>query len=140
MSIRTIRRRSGSTVKLTFLAGLARRVTEAIGTTRIPSVTEQLGTLAAQVGMVNSMLSGMEASGRAGRRMVRAEQALQCTRRRSSPRALSALVQSVRDLAGGALIMLPSSAADFGNAELDAIVRKTQRSSDHGAGAEGQGA
>src|ERR1700758_4042573 len=51
------------TVKLTFLAGLARRVTEAIGTTRIPSVTEQLGTLAAQVGMVNSMLSGMEASG-----------------------------------------------------------------------------
>ena len=50
-------------VKLTFLAGLARRITEAIGTTRIPSVTEQLGTLAAQVGMVNSMLSGMEASG-----------------------------------------------------------------------------
>src|SRR6516165_3830318 len=50
-------------VKMTFLAGLARRLTEAIGTTRIPSIVEQLGTLAAQVGMVNSMLSGMEASG-----------------------------------------------------------------------------
>jgi 4-hydroxyphenylacetate 3-monooxygenase len=83
------------TVKLTFLAGLARRITEAIGTTRIPSVTEQLGTLAAQV--ITQELY---------------------------PR----FVQSVRDLAGGALIMLPSSAADFGNAELEAIIRKTQRS------------
>ena len=50
-------------VKIAFLAGLARRVTEAIGTTNIPSVAEQLGMLAAEVGMVNAMLSGMEASG-----------------------------------------------------------------------------
>src|SRR4051812_34046564 len=50
-------------VKLKFLAGLARRITEAIGTTKIPSVAEQLGMMTAQVGMVNSMLSGMEASG-----------------------------------------------------------------------------
>ena len=50
-------------VKIAFLAGLARRLTEAIGTTNIPSVSEQLGMLAAQVGMVNAMLSGMEASG-----------------------------------------------------------------------------
>src|SRR5262245_46062754 len=50
-------------VKLTFLCALAHRISEAIGTTRIPSVAEQLGYLAAQVGMVNAMLSGMEASG-----------------------------------------------------------------------------
>ncbi len=116
------------TVKLTFLAGLARRVTEAIGTTRIPSVTEQLGTLAAQVGMVNSMLSGMEASGvQVGEWFVPNKHymyAAQVITQDLYPR----FVQSVRDLAGGALIMLPSSAADFGNAELDAIIRKTQRS------------
>ena len=116
------------TVKLTFLAGLARRVTEAIGTTRIPSVTEQLGTLAAQVGMVNSMLSGMEASGvQVGEWYVPNKHymyAAQVITQELYPR----FVQSVRDLAGGALIMLPSSAADFGNAELDAIIRKTQRS------------
>src|SRR6185437_11673385 len=35
-------------VKIKFLCGLARRITEAIGTTRIPSVAEQLGMLAAQ--------------------------------------------------------------------------------------------
>ena len=50
-------------VKIAFLVGLARRITEAIGTTNIPSVAEQLGMLAAEVGMVNAMLSGMEASG-----------------------------------------------------------------------------
>jgi 4-hydroxyphenylacetate 3-monooxygenase len=116
------------TVKLTFLAGLARRITEAIGTTRIPSVTEQLGTLAAQVGMVNSMLSGMEASGaQVGEWYVPNKHymyAAQVITQELYPR----FVQSMRDLAGGALIMLPSSAADFGNAELDAIIRETQRS------------
>src|SRR6516164_3180867 len=49
------------TVKLAFLAGLARRLTEAIGTTKMAAVAEQLGMLAAQVGGVNAMLSGMEA-------------------------------------------------------------------------------
>src|ERR1700726_3358563 len=34
-------------VKINFLVGLARRVTEAIGTTNIPSVPEHLGVLAA---------------------------------------------------------------------------------------------
>ena len=51
-------------VKIAFLAGIAHRVTEAIGTTKCPPVAEQLGMLAAQVlGMVNAMMSGMEASG-----------------------------------------------------------------------------
>ena len=39
-------------VKIKFLVGLARRITEAIGTTEIPSVREQLGTLAAQASML----------------------------------------------------------------------------------------
>src|ERR1700733_12137578 len=50
-------------VKIRFLAGLARRLTEAIGTTNIPSVSEKLGYMAAQASMVEAMLSGMEASG-----------------------------------------------------------------------------
>ena len=62
-------------VKIAFLAGIAHRVTEAIGTTKMPQVAEQLGMLAAQVGMVNAMMSGMEASGSQDRRMVCAEQA-----------------------------------------------------------------
>src|SRR5580693_2166405 len=116
------------TVKLTFLAGLARRITEAIGTTRIPSIVEQLGTLAAQVGMVNSMLSGMEASGsQVGEWYVPNKHymyAAQVITQDLYPR----VIQSIRDLAGGALIMLPSSAADFANPDEAAIINKTQRS------------
>jgi 4-hydroxyphenylacetate 3-monooxygenase len=116
------------TVKITFLAGLAKRITEAIGTSKIPSVVEQLGTLAAQVGMVNAMLSGMEASGsQIGEWYVPNKHymyAAQVITQELYPR----IIHSVRDLAGGALIMLPSSAADFANPEEAAIINKTQRS------------
>jgi 4-hydroxyphenylacetate 3-monooxygenase len=114
-------------VKLDFLAGLARRVTEAIGTTIIPAVTEQLGALAAQVGMVNAMLSGMEASGtQIGEWYVPNKHYMYAAHVMSQelyPRVMA----TIRDLAGGALIMLPSSVRDFANPELDAIIRKTQR-------------
>jgi 4-hydroxyphenylacetate 3-monooxygenase len=38
------------------------------------------------------------------------------------------VIQAIRDLAGGSLIMLPSSVRDFANPELETIIRKTQRS------------
>ncbi|HZV21793.1 MAG TPA: 4-hydroxyphenylacetate 3-hydroxylase C-terminal domain-containing protein, partial [Hyphomicrobiales bacterium] len=38
------------------------------------------------------------------------------------------LINMIRDLAGGALIMLPSSAEDFANPELAKIIELTQRS------------
>jgi 4-hydroxyphenylacetate 3-monooxygenase len=115
-------------VKIAFLAGLARRITEAIGTTKIPSVAEQLGFLAAQVGMVNAMLSGMEASGhQRGEWYVPNKQYMysaQVLTQDLYPR----VIQTIRDLAGGSLIMLPSSVRDFANPDLEPIIRKTQRS------------
>jgi 4-hydroxyphenylacetate 3-monooxygenase len=114
-------------VKLDFLAGVARRVTEAIGTIRIPVVTEQLGAIAAQVGMVNAMVSGMEASGtQIGEWYVPNKHymyAAHVMTQEIYPRVMA----TIRDLAGGALIMLPSSVRDFANPELEAIIRKTQR-------------
>src|SRR6201998_774875 len=50
-------------VKMKFLVGLAHKITEAIGTTNMPQVREQLGSLAANAGVVDAMVSGMEASG-----------------------------------------------------------------------------
>jgi 4-hydroxyphenylacetate 3-monooxygenase len=38
------------------------------------------------------------------------------------------VIRTIRELAGGALIMLPSSVLDFGNPEMTAIINKTQRS------------
>jgi 4-hydroxyphenylacetate 3-monooxygenase len=50
-------------VKLKFLVGIARKLTETIGTSTMPQVREQLGRLAANVGMVEAMLHGMEVGG-----------------------------------------------------------------------------
>jgi 4-hydroxyphenylacetate 3-monooxygenase len=115
-------------VKIAFMAGLARRVTEAIGTTGIPTVSEQLGMLAAQVGMVNAMLSGMEASGTQFGEWYVPNKHFMYSAQVLTQDLYPRVVQTIRDLAGGALIMLPSSVLDFGNPELAAIISKTQRS------------
>src|SRR5262244_2199220 len=115
-------------VKIRFLAGLAHGLTEAIGTTNIPSVREQLGFLAAQAAMVDGMLAGMEAEG-----AMRGEwyvpnkhymYAAQVLTQDLYPRVVNIL----RELAGGALIMLPSSIRDFSDPALAKIIRTTQRS------------
>jgi len=115
-------------VKVAFLAGLARRITEAIGTAKIPSVTEQLGLIAAQAGMVNAMLSGMEASGVQFKQWWVPNKHYMYSAQVVTQELYPRLVQSIRDLAGGALIMLPSSVLDFANPEIRAIIEKTQRS------------
>jgi 4-hydroxyphenylacetate 3-monooxygenase len=115
-------------VKVAFLAGLARRITEAIGTTKIPSVAEQLGTIAAQAGMVNAMLSGMEASGSQFKEWWVPNKHYMYSAQVITQELYPRLIQSIRDLAGGALIMLPSSVLDFANPEIRAIIDKTQRS------------
>ncbi len=115
-------------VKVAFLAGLARRITEAIGTTKIPSVAEQLGIMAAQVGMVNSMLSGMEASGSQFKEWWVPNRHFMYSAQVITQELYPRLIATIRDLAGGALIMLPSSVRDFANPEMRAIIDKTQRS------------
>ena len=77
-------------VKIKFLTGLAHRITEAIGTTNMPPIREQLGYLAAQASMVNAMLGGHGGRGLDARRVVRAEQALHVFRAGADPGSLPA--------------------------------------------------
>jgi 4-hydroxyphenylacetate 3-monooxygenase len=114
-------------VKLRFLCALGHRISEAIGTTNIPSVREQLGFLAAHAGTVGAMLAGMEAEGTMrgdwyvpNRHYMYSAQVLT---QDMYPRIINAL----RDLAGGSLIMLPSSVWDFANPQLAKIIQTTQR-------------
>jgi 4-hydroxyphenylacetate 3-monooxygenase len=114
-------------VKIKFLCGLAHRISEAIGTTNIPSVREQLGFLAAQSGMVNAMLAGMEAEG-----SMRGEWYVPNKHYMYSAQVLTQdlyprVINLLRELAGGSLIMLPSSIHDFADASVAKIVRTTQR-------------
>ena len=115
-------------VKVKFLVGLAHKITEAIGTTAMPPIREQLGSLAAQASMVDAMMAGMEAEGsKRGEWWVPNKHYMysaQVLTQDLYPR----IVNTLRDLAGGALIMLPSSVHDFNDAGLKRIIGLTQRS------------
>jgi len=117
-------------VKFKFLVGLARRICETIGTAKMPPVAETLGLLAAQATAVETMLYGMEAKGRQrGRWFVpdaHSVYAAQAYCQALYPR----MVERVRGLAGGALIMLPSSERDLADPELADILHSVQQSAD----------
>jgi 4-hydroxyphenylacetate 3-monooxygenase len=116
-------------VKLKFMLGVARRIAETIGTISIPSVVETLGWMASEVSVVEGMLHGMESNGvqRGQYFSPRPSQlyAAQIYTQDLYPR----FVHEIRELAGGSLIMLPSSEADFDNPALAKVIDKTQISS-----------
>ena len=115
-------------IKMRFLLGLARRITETNGVIGFPQVKEMLGQMAAEVSMIEGMVEAMEISGSMyGKYYV------------PNPRRLYAVsvlaqqlypkfVTMLRELAGGGMIMLPSSVADFSNPETAAMINQTQRS------------
>jgi 4-hydroxyphenylacetate 3-monooxygenase len=120
-------------VKVRFLVGIARRIADTIGTSAMPPVRETLGRLAAQAAMVEGMVVGMEAAGHMqdgyfvpDKHMMYAAQVL-------TQELYPKLIETIRGLAGGALIMLPSSVRDAENPELARIIGLTQRSPVSGA-------
>jgi len=115
-------------VKIKFLVGLAHKITEAIGTTNMPPIREQLGNLAAQVSMVQAMMAGMEAEGRMHNEWWVPNKHHMYSAQVLTQDLYPRVVNTLRDLAGGALIMLPSSIHDFNDPELKRIIGLTQRS------------
>ena len=115
-------------VKIKFLAGVARRLAETIGMAGMPPVREELGWIAAQAAMVEAMVTGMEAAGHMqdgafvpNKHFMYAAQVL-------TQELYPRIVDKIRGLAGGALIMLPSSIRDWNDPGLAEIIGKTQRS------------
>ena len=115
-------------VKLRFLVGLARKIAEANGILQFPPVRETLGQLAAQVAMVESFVVGMESAGvRHGKYWIPNAQMLygaQVLTQQLYPE----FIRTIRELAGGALIMLPSSSADLESPITRELVTHVQRS------------
>jgi 4-hydroxyphenylacetate 3-monooxygenase len=115
-------------VKMRFFLGLARKIAEVNGILTFAQVVETLGLLAAQVSMVEGMVYGMEAAGTQwgayfvpNRRMLYAALVL-------TQQLYPQVIHTLRELAGGGMIMLPSSVADFANPDIAAYIRKTQQS------------
>jgi 4-hydroxyphenylacetate 3-monooxygenase len=115
-------------VKMKFLTGLAHRITEAIGTTNMPPIREQLGFLAAQASMVNAMLAGMEVEGSMVGEGYVPNKHYMYSAQILTQELYPKVVNTLRELAGGALIMLPSSIEDFSDPHLAKIIQTTQRS------------
>lgn len=113
-------------VKMRFLLGLARKVTETIGTHKMPPIQEKLGWLAAKAAMVESMLYGMEAAGSMYNGYYIPDRHLMYTAQVVTQELYPIFISTIRELAGGSLIMLPSSYKDMENPELLAVIRKTQ--------------
>jgi len=115
-------------VKLQFLAGVAYRTAQINGITQFPQVREILGQLAAEAAMVDAFVNAQEAQGEfvgpyyiPNKHMCYAAQVL-------TQQLYPKFINKLRELAGGGMIMLPSSVADFDNPELAKLIEKTQQS------------
>jgi len=116
-------------VKLRFLVGLARRIAETNGTLSFPQVQEKLGFLAAQASLVEGLVSGMEAQGEhtpsgayvPSRRLLHSAHAI-------TQELYPQVAHAIRELAGGGVIMVPSSERDLMSPEVAALIEQTQQS------------
>ena len=115
-------------VKLRFLIGIAQRTAQTNGVIGFPQVKEMLGQLAAEVSMVDAFVVAMEAKGAQrgayfvpDRQMLYAAQTL-------TQQLYAKVINTLRELAGGGMIMLPSSVKDFAHPELARLIDKTQQS------------
>ncbi|TCT06163.1 4-hydroxyphenylacetate 3-hydroxylase family protein [Aquabacter spiritensis] len=113
-------------VKLRFLVGLARSVAEIIGTVNFPPVRDALGRLAAQASLIEGMVYGMEAGGGMRGAYYLPSRTLLYAAQVHSQEIYPQVIAALRELAGGALLMLPSSVQDFANADLSHIIDATQ--------------
>jgi 4-hydroxyphenylacetate 3-monooxygenase len=115
-------------VKTRFLLGLAHKIAEVNGILRFPQVVETLGLLVAQTTMVEGLVTGMEAAGTQygeyfvpNKRMLYSALVL-------TQQLYPQVITTLRELAGGGMIMLPSSVADFANPHIAPYISRTQQS------------
>jgi len=115
-------------VKLRFLLGIARKIAMANGIDAFPQTREILGQLAAEVAMVEAFVAAMEVKGThlqgyfvPDRHTLYAAQVL-------TQQLYPKFINTLRDLAGGNLIMLPSGIEDFSDPQLADYVMRAQGS------------
>ena len=115
-------------VKLRFLAGLGRMIAQANGIESFPQVRETLGQLAAEAAMVESLVRAMEIKGEQrgayfvpDRHTLYAAQVL-------TQQLYPKVIATLRGLAGGSMIMLPSGVEDFADPKVADYTLRVQGS------------
>ncbi|WP_333828227.1 4-hydroxyphenylacetate 3-hydroxylase family protein [Pararhodobacter sp.] len=115
-------------VKMRFLTGIARKIAETNGIINFPPVRETLGQLSAQCTMVDALVHSMEVKGSLRNGYFVPDPATLYAAQVLTQQSYNDFIGKLRDLAGGGLIMLPSSVADFADPETRALIAKTQQS------------
>ncbi len=115
-------------VKLRFLLGLARKVAETNSIINYPQVRETLGLMAAKVANIEALITAMELKGESYEGYFVPDRSLLCTAQVIAQTTYPEIVEAIRSLSGGGLIMVPSSYHDFENPVTSEIIGKTQRS------------
>jgi len=115
-------------VKVKFLLGLARKIAELNNIINYPQVRETLGLLAAKVNNIEALIIAMEASGEHFNGYYVPNRSILCTAQVIAQTTYPEIIEAIRTLSGGGMIMVPSSYADFETPETRAIIEKTQRS------------
>jgi 4-hydroxyphenylacetate 3-monooxygenase len=115
-------------VKARFLIGIARRTAEINGILNFPQVREMLGQLAAEGGMIDALVTAMEAKGTHHGPYFVPDRHTLYTAQTLTQQLYPKILSSLRELAGGGMIMQPSSVADFANPDIAALIERTQQS------------
>ncbi|KQW20541.1 4-hydroxyphenylacetate 3-monooxygenase [Afipia sp. Root123D2] len=115
-------------VKLRFLAGIALRTAETNGIVGFPQVREMLGQVAAEVSMVEALVVAMETKGQQRGAYFVPDRQMLYSAQVITQQLYAKINNALRELAGGGMIMLPSSVKDFENPELARLIDKTQQS------------
>lgn len=115
-------------VKLRFLVGLARKITETIGTFNYPQVRETLGELAGHVGMIEAFVYGAEAKGRHRGKYFLPDAGLIYAAQVQSQLLYPNIIHALRELSGGGVLMLPSCVEDFEHPDIAPLIKRTQYS------------
>ena len=106
--------------KMRFLVGIARRIAETNGVVNFPQVRELLGSLAAQNTMVDALVHSSAYFVPDSHTLYSAQVLTQ--------QLYAQVMVTLRELAGGGMIMLPSSVHDFANSEIRGLIEATQQS------------
>lgn len=115
-------------VKMRFLAGIARKIAETNGIINFPQVRETLGQIAAQCTMVDALVHSMEIKGTLREGYFIPDAPTLYAAQVLTQQSYNEFIGKLRELAGGGLIMLPSSVADFADPDLRGLIGKTQQS------------
>jgi 4-hydroxyphenylacetate 3-monooxygenase len=116
------------TVKFRFFAGLGRKIAAALGTDNLPQVREMLGQLAASAAMVEGLVAAMEIKGERWGAYFIPDRHLVYTALALTQQLYPKIMTTLRELAGGSMIMLPSGIEDLADPQVADYVLRAQGS------------